>query len=121
MDAKVDDIYTLWRGRMQLCTAISTVLERWTQNLTIFARGEKLNSIESLQIARKKRLQGGRSSRSPISTWRSIIYEAIEFYGALPTGQIGPYKGPIRALIGPYIGPYFGPYFPFVGCLSKTA
>ena len=47
MDAKVDDIYTLRRGRMQLCTAISKVLERWTQNLTIFARGEEVDSIES--------------------------------------------------------------------------
>ena len=54
MDAKVDDIYTLWRGRMQLCTTISTVLERWTQNLTIFARGEAVSSIELPQIARKK-------------------------------------------------------------------
>ena len=68
MDAKVDDIYTLWRGRMQLCTAISTVLERWTQNLTIFAREEEVSSIESPQIARKKRLRGGRLLWGPIST-----------------------------------------------------
>ena len=47
MDTKVDDIYTLRRGSMQLCTAISTVLERWTQNLTIFARGQEADSIES--------------------------------------------------------------------------
>ena len=48
MDVKVDDTYTLRRGRTQLCTAISTVLERWTQNLTIFARDQAVTSIESL-------------------------------------------------------------------------
>ena len=70
MDAEVDDIYTLRRGSMQLCTAISTVLERWTQNLTIFARleggGEEVDSIESPQIARKKSLQNLENEKGPI-------------------------------------------------------
>ena len=52
MDAKVDAIYTLRRGGMQLCIAICTVLETWTQKLTLFARKGEVTSIESLSIAR---------------------------------------------------------------------
>ena len=48
MDAKVDAIYTLRRDGMQLCVAIYTVLETWTQKLTLFARKGEVTSIESL-------------------------------------------------------------------------
>ena len=48
VDAKVDAIYTLWRGGMQLCIAIYTVLETWTQKLTLFARKGEVESIDSL-------------------------------------------------------------------------
>ena len=48
VDAKVDAIYTLRRGGMQLCIAIYTVLETWTQKLTLFARKGEADSIESL-------------------------------------------------------------------------
>ena len=47
-DAKVDAIYTLWRRGMQLCIAIYTVLETWTQKLTLFARKGEVKSIDSL-------------------------------------------------------------------------
>ena len=48
VDAKVDAICTLRRGGMQLCIAIYTVLEAWTQKLTLFARKGEADSIESL-------------------------------------------------------------------------
>ena len=47
VDAKVDAICTLRRGGMQLCIAIYTVLETWTQKLTLFARKGEVSSIES--------------------------------------------------------------------------
>ncbi len=52
MDAKVDNIYTLRRGVVELCIAIYTVLERWMQKLTIFARLYEVTCIESPQLTR---------------------------------------------------------------------